>query len=76
MVVWQGLRLVAASLVIGLGAALALARVLQGMFLGVTTNDPVVLAFGPLVLATAAAAAVWLPARRATAAAPMTAIRN
>ena len=44
--------------------------------LGVTANEPVVFAFGPLVLAAAAAAAVWLPARRATAAAPMTAIRN
>jgi predicted permease len=76
MVFWQGLRLVAASLAIGFGAAFALGRALEGAFLGVTTDDPIVFALGPLVLACAAAAAVWLPTRRATVADPMIAIRN
>jgi len=73
---WQGLRLVAASLAIGLGAAFVLGRVLQGTFLGVSVDAPMVFVLGPLVLACTAAAAVWLPTWRATQAAPMTAIRS
>ena len=75
MVLGQGLRLVGASLAIGLVATLALGRLLQGVFFSVTTDDPTVFALGPLLLACAAAAALWLPTRRATAD-PMIAIRD
>jgi putative ABC transport system permease protein len=72
----QGLRLVAASVVIGLAAAFVLGRVLQGTFLGVSTAAPIVFALGPLVMACAAAAAMWLPTWRATEAPPMTVLRS
>jgi predicted permease len=76
MVLWQGLLLIAASLAIGFGTAFALSRALEGAFLGVTTDEPIVFALGPLVLACAAATAVWLPTRRAAVTEPMLAIRN
>jgi hypothetical protein len=75
MVLWQGLRLVGASLAIGFVAAVALGRLLRGAFFSVTTDEPLVFALGPLVLACAAAAAMWLPTRRATAD-PMVGIRD
>jgi hypothetical protein len=67
MVLSQGLRLVGASLAIGVVAAFALGRLLRGAFFGVTTDEPIVFALGPVLLACAAVAAMWLPARRATA---------
>ena len=43
MVLGQGLRLTAFGVVLGVGAALLLGRVLAGMLFGVTASDPVTL---------------------------------
>jgi len=71
----NGFVLVAAGIVLGLAAALALARVMRTMVFQVSTTDPMV--FGGialLVLATAACAA-WIPARRAALLDPLVTLR-
>jgi len=61
----SGFVLVAAGIVLGLAAALTLARVMRTMVFQVSTTDPMVFgAIAMLLLATAACAA-WIPARRA-----------
>jgi ABC-type antimicrobial peptide transport system permease subunit len=75
MVVRQGMRLAGVGLVIGLGASLALARVIESFLFGVTTNDPLVFAAVPAVLCVVAFVAVWLPAVRASRVDPIEALR-
>ncbi|HEU4631989.1 MAG TPA: ABC transporter permease [Gemmatimonadaceae bacterium] len=76
MVVMESLRTVlggaAAGLVLALAAGLLLSRVLYG----VQPFDPVVLAGVPVVIAAAAVLASLVPARRAAAVDPVTAIRT
>jgi putative ABC transport system permease protein len=66
MVLLQGLKLIATSLALGFAGAVALARMLQGTFFGVTTGEPFVFAVAPMVLAATATISIWLPARRAS----------
>jgi putative ABC transport system permease protein len=62
----DGIPLVATGVVVGLGGALALTRVLESMLFGVGTNDPVVFAAVPSLLLAVAAVAMLIPALRAT----------
>ncbi|UCG84773.1 MAG: ABC transporter permease [Gemmatimonadota bacterium] len=62
----DGVPLVAAGVVVGLGGALALTRVLQAMLFGVGVHDPGVFAAVPLLLVAVAAVAMLIPAVRAT----------
>ena len=55
----------AIGLVLGLGGAVVLARVLSSRLFGVTPYDPMVWTLSALTLITLAIAASWLPARRA-----------
>jgi putative ABC transport system permease protein len=64
------------GIVIGLGAALALMRLLQSLLYQVTATDPVVFVTIPLVLLAVAALATYLPARRAMKVNPITALRE
>ena len=66
LIVGQGARLVAVGLVIGIPAALALARVLRGALYGVSTADPATFTAIPVLLAVVALLASYVPARRAT----------
>jgi len=68
-------RLVAVGLAIGFPLAIALSQLLRGALYGVSATDPVTLAGIPLVLATVALLASWMPARRATRVDPVTALR-
>jgi ABC-type antimicrobial peptide transport system permease subunit len=75
MVVRHGLALVAAGTVVGgVGAAVG-ARVLRRLVFGVSTLDTGVLGGVALLLVAVALLASWLPARRAAAVDPMTALR-
>ena len=76
MVVRQGMTLVGIGLAIGLAAALLFARLLSGLLFGVRPTDPLTFAAVAVVLSAVAAAACFLPARRATAADPMHALRS
>jgi putative ABC transport system permease protein len=75
-VVGQAGRLVAIGAALGVAGAMAGARLLESMLFGVKPRDPVVAVAAPLVLAVAALAACALPARRAAAVEPMTALRE
>jgi len=75
LVVGQGMLLVAIGVGIGLAGSLGLARLLASLLFGVKTSDPATFAVVSLVLAVAAFVATYIPARRATKADPITALR-
>jgi len=76
MVLAQGMRLVAIGLVIGLVGAFLLSRLWSGLLYDVAPTDPLTYAAVAIGLAAVAAAACFLPARRATSVDPMVALRN
>lgn len=65
-VVRHGVALTAGGIVIGIGGALLLARLLRGFLVGVSAFDPVTIIGWSAVLIAAALGACYLPARRAT----------
>ena len=75
LVVGQGLRLVSVGVVVGLGAALIVGRLLEARLYGITARDPVAMFASAFLLITVALLACWLPARRAARTNPMTALR-
>ncbi len=75
-VVGQGMRWTLLGLALGLAGAFAATRLLAGLLFGVAPTDAVTFAGVALLLATAAALASWLPARRAAATDPLTALRS
>jgi predicted permease len=75
MVVFQGMRLAIVGVVLGLGAAFWLSRLISAFLFGVGARDPVVFVGVPVVLTLIAFAAVWFPARRASRVDPMIALR-
>ena len=75
LVVQHGLRLAGLGLLIGLAAALGLARFLQSSLYEVSPFDPVSFVAVALVLSAIGALACWLPARRATRVDPVEALR-
>jgi putative ABC transport system permease protein len=74
--VGKGLKLALIGLTIGVAAALAATRVLSSLLYGVTAADPATFVGVSLLLAAVAAAASWLPARRAARVDPMVALRH
>ncbi len=75
MVVWQGLRLAGAGVLLGLAGALALTRLLQSLVYEISTNDPLTLTVVALLFAIVALGACYFPARRATKVDPLVALR-
>jgi putative ABC transport system permease protein len=76
MVVGRAVALAAAGLVIGIGVALALGRVIRQQLFGVPLVDPVTLGTVVLVLIVSATVASLVPARRAAGLDPATALRG
>jgi len=72
----EGVALAVAGLLIGLVSALAVGRVLASLLFGVTTTDPLTFVGVTMALGIAALGASYLPARRAAAVDPMTALRT
>jgi predicted permease len=72
----QAATITGAGIVLGIGGALALARVMRTLVFDVTAHDPLTFALAPIVLAVVAAAATIVPARRAASVDPMHALRE
>jgi predicted permease len=70
------LRLIAAGLLVGVAAALLLARAMQSMLFGVTAADPLAFAGAVIVLSTVALVAGLAPAIRAARLNPIDALRD
>jgi putative ABC transport system permease protein len=73
--VWQGLITAAAGTVVGLGGTAVLTRALEKLLFGVTPFDPATLATVAILLLAVAGVACYIPARRAAAIDPLTALR-
>jgi putative ABC transport system permease protein len=71
-----GFKMVLVGTVAGLLVALALGRSISGLLYGVRPADPVILASVTVFLLIAAAAATYLPARRASRVDPLVALRH
>ncbi|HXV78076.1 MAG TPA: ABC transporter permease [Candidatus Polarisedimenticolaceae bacterium] len=76
MVMVAGLRLVVLGIVLGVGGAIALTRVMQGLLYGVSPLDAPSFLGATVLLLAVAAAACWLPALAATRVDPMVALRT
>jgi ABC-type antimicrobial peptide transport system permease subunit len=76
LIVRRALTPVAIGAVAGLAIASAGSRVLVSQLYGVSPLDPASFAATALVLVSAAAAAAWLPARRAARVDPITVLRH
>jgi predicted permease len=76
LVLREGVGLTAIGLAVGLPLAALIGRALSGFLYEVSPLDPIVFALAPALLAAAAVAASYLPARRATRIMPLTALRS
>jgi ABC-type antimicrobial peptide transport system permease subunit len=75
LAVGQGLKLVVIGIVVGLGAAFLLTRVMSSLLFGVSATDPLTFITISLVLIGVAVLASFVPALRATKIDPMDALR-
>jgi predicted permease len=75
LVLGRGIRLVTLGVMMGIGAALGLARYLQSLLFGVRPIDPLAYAIVTILLLIVTLGACYLPARRATKVDPMVALR-
>jgi predicted permease len=76
LVVGQGMALTCLGVVLGLGAALGLTRLLKSLLFGVSATDPLIFGGIALLLLLVTFVACYLPARRAAAVDPLTALRH
>jgi predicted permease len=72
----SGARLGAIGFVVGLLAAIGVARAMRSLLVGLSPTDPVTFVLVPALLAAVVFAATYLPARRAVRLDPVTALRS
>jgi predicted permease len=75
MVLGETMTMLATGLVIGIPASFAAAKLISSQLFGLQASDPFSLALGVAILAAVGALAGYLPARRASHVAPITALR-
>jgi len=75
LVLGEGARMAALGVVIGIGASLAITRLMSTLLFGISANDPLTFAGIALLLSVVALFASYIPARRATKVDPMVALR-
>ena len=75
LVVRQGMLLALIGVVVGLGGAYALTRVMSSLLFGITERDPLTFGVVAALLMAVAFLACFVPARRATKVDPLTALR-
>ena len=66
-----GLVLTATGTIVGLGASIAVTRLMSSLLFGVSASDPMTFAVVPVLLGIVTMAACFIPARRATRVSPM-----
>jgi putative ABC transport system permease protein len=76
LVMGQGLGLTLAGIVMGIGMAFALTRVIRGLLFHVSPTDPASFLGAALLIVLVAVGASYIPARRATRVDPMVALRH
>jgi len=76
MILGEGAAMALAGLVVGGMAAIPLAALLKGLLFGIEPADPPTVALSAVLLFGVAIIASWIPARRATAVNPITALRS
>ena len=76
LIIGGGMKLILAGIVVGIGCALGLTRLLASLLYGVGASDPLTFAAVVMLLAVVALLANYLPARRATQVDPLTALRE
>jgi putative ABC transport system permease protein len=76
LVVFDGARLLALGLALGLVAAALASRAIQGLLFAIKGLDPLTFVVAPVLLGIAALFASYLPARRAARVSPVSALRR
>jgi len=71
-----GMMLTLSGVLVGVAAALAVARAISGLLFGVSPYDPATFVAVPALLASVALLACWIPARRAVQVSPVVALRS
>ena len=75
LIVGRGMKLTAIGLVLGVGGAFALTRLMRGLLFNISATDPITFVLISILLAVAAFLACYIPARRATKVDPLVALR-
>jgi putative ABC transport system permease protein len=76
LILGHGLRLALFGVAIGLGASLALTRLMSSLLFGVSATDPPTFACVTILLVVVSLAACYVPARRAMRVDPIVALRH